>query len=142
MQGKQSRVFYNPQYRKEAEALYDQYLEEMHARMEEERLKNAVLTAIPERIRDAYPAARQLKRRFVLHIGPTNSGKSYEALQKFQNAEKAVYLAPLRLLALEVYENYKYVPPMFPADRRGRGYHARSHTYLRNHRDGRSFPSL
>ena len=104
MQGKESRKFFNPKYRKEAEALYDQYLEEMHARMEEERLKNAVLTAIPERIRDAYPAARKLKRRFVLHIGPTNSGKTYEALQKFQNAEEAVYLAPLRLLALEVYE--------------------------------------
>lgn len=104
MQGKESRKFFNPKYRKEAEALYDQYLEEMHARMEEERLKNAVLTAIPERIRDAYPATRQLKRRFVLHIGPTNSGKTYEALQKFQNAEEAVYLAPLRLLALEVYE--------------------------------------
>ena len=104
MQGKESRKFFNPKYRKEAEALYDQYLEEMHARMEEERLKNAVLTAIPERIRDAYPATRQLKRRFVLHIGPTNSGKTYEALQKFQNAEEAVYLAPLRLLALEVYD--------------------------------------
>ena len=104
MQGKESRKFFNPKYRKEAEALYDQYLEEMHARMEEERLKNAVLTAIPERIRDAYPATRQLKRRFVLHIGPTNSGKTYEALQNFQNAEEAVYLAPLRLLALEVYE--------------------------------------
>ena len=94
MQGKESRKFFNLKYRKEAEALYDQYLEEMHARMEEERLKNAVLTAIPERIRDAYPATRQLKRRFVLHIGPTNSGKTYEALQKFQNAEEAVYLAP------------------------------------------------
>lgn len=111
MQGKESRAFFNPKYRKEAESLYDQYLEEMHGRMEEERLKNAVLTAIPERIKDAYPAARQLKRRFVLHIGPTNSGKTYEALQKFQNAEKAVYLAPLRLLALEVYETTNmYLP--------------------------------
>lgn len=111
MQGKESRAFFNPKYRKEAEALYDQYLEEMHVRMEEERLKNAVLTAIPERIKDAYPAARQHKRRFVLHIGPTNSGKTYEALQKFQNAEEAVYLAPLRLLALEVYENTNmYLP--------------------------------
>lgn len=105
MQGKESRAFFNPKYRKEAEALYDQYLKEMHVRMEEERLKNAVLTAIPERIKDAYPAARQLKRRFVLHIGPTNSGKTFKALQKFRGAEEAVYLAPLRLLALEVYEN-------------------------------------
>ena len=57
MQGKESRAFFNPKYRKEAEALYDQYLEEMHVRMEEERLKNAVLTAIPERIKDASCAA-------------------------------------------------------------------------------------
>lgn len=105
MQGKESRAFFNPKYRKEAETLYDQYLKEMHTQMEEERLKNAVLTAIPERIKDAYPAARQLKRRFVLHIGPTNSGKTFKALQKFRGAEEAVYLAPLRLLALEVYEN-------------------------------------
>ena len=34
MQGKESRKFFNPKYRKEAEALYDQYLEEMHARMD------------------------------------------------------------------------------------------------------------
>ena len=34
MQGKESRKFFNPKYRKEAKALYDQYLEEMHARME------------------------------------------------------------------------------------------------------------
>ena len=105
MQGKESRAFFNPKYRKEAEALYDQYLEEMHVRMEEERLKNAVLTTIPEHIKDAYPKARLYKRKFVLHIGPTNSGKTFKALQKFRGAEEAVYLAPLRLLALEVYEN-------------------------------------
>ena len=46
-----------------------------------------------------------MKRKFVLHIGPTNSGKTFTALQKFREAREAVYLAPLRLLALEVYEN-------------------------------------
>ena len=131
MQGKESRKFFNPKYRKEAEALYDQYLEEMHARMEQERLKNAVLTAIPERIRDAYPATRQLKRRFVLR-GPAEVPKCRGG--SISGSFKAPGAGGIR--------DYKYVPSMFPADRRGRGHHARSHTYLRNHRDGRSFPSL
>ena len=55
---------------------------------------------------DAYPEARRLARRFVLHIGPTNSGKTYDALQRLKQAESGVYLGPLRLLALEVYDRF------------------------------------
>ncbi len=51
-----------------------------------------------------FEEGRQLKRHFVLHIGPTNSGKTYWALQKLGQAETGVYLGPLRLLALEVFE--------------------------------------
>ena len=40
-----------------------------------------------------------------MHIGPTNSGKTFDALQAFRNADEGAYLAPLRLLALEVAEN-------------------------------------
>ena len=40
--------------------------------------------------------------RYVLHIGETNTGKTYHALQKMMQAESGMYLAPLRLLALEV----------------------------------------
>lgn len=46
-----------------------------------------------------------LKRKFYLHVGPTNSGKTYHALQALKQAESGVYLGPLRLLALEVFEN-------------------------------------
>jgi ATP-dependent RNA helicase SUPV3L1/SUV3 len=53
---------------------------------------------------DYYPQTRKLSRRIILHIGPTNSGKSFNALKKFQNAQDAVFLGPLRLLAHEVYE--------------------------------------
>ena len=60
---------------------------------------------LPKKLKDAYPHARMKKRQFILHIGPTNSGKTYTALQRFREAEHAVYLAPLRLLALEIYEN-------------------------------------
>lgn len=55
---------------------------------------------------DAYPEARRLDRRFVLHIGPTNSGKTYDALQRLKQAASGVYLGPLRLLALEVYDRF------------------------------------
>jgi ATP-dependent RNA helicase SUPV3L1/SUV3 len=45
-----------------------------------------------------------MKRRFVLHLGETNTGKTYQALERLKQAKKGVYLAPLRILALENYE--------------------------------------
>ncbi|MCF6207425.1 MAG: helicase, partial [Sulfurovum sp.] len=54
-----------------------------------------------------YPLARELKRQIIFHVGPTNSGKTYEALQHLKAATTGYYLAPLRLLALEGYENLK-----------------------------------
>ena len=48
--------------------------------------------------------AETMSRRFVLHIGPTNSGKTYQAIQALEQAESGVYLGPLRLLALEMYD--------------------------------------
>ena len=39
-----------------------------------------------------------------MHVGPTNCGKTYQALERLKTAENGVYLGPLRLLALEVYE--------------------------------------
>ena len=53
-----------------------------------------------------YPAgftiARQLKRHIHFHLGPTNSGKTHDALIHLQQAKSGVYLAPLRLLAMEI----------------------------------------
>ena len=48
------------------------------------------------------------KRKFYLHVGPTNSGKTYQALQALRKASSGVYLGPLRLLALEVCETLNY----------------------------------
>ena len=45
-----------------------------------------------------------MKRKFILHIGPTNSGKTHSALQALAAAPSGVYCGPLRLLANEVYE--------------------------------------
>lgn len=40
--------------------------------------------------------------------GPTNSGKTYSALQSLAAAQRGVYCAPLRLLAMEVYETLNH----------------------------------
>ncbi|HWO95455.1 MAG TPA: helicase-related protein [Bacillus sp. (in: firmicutes)] len=48
------------------------------------------------------PAGRDIQ--YVLHIGETNTGKTYEALKRMKEAKSGLYLAPLRLLALEVYD--------------------------------------
>ncbi len=47
---------------------------------------------------------RKLPRSFVLHVGGTNSGKTYQSLQILRQAKTGVYLGPLRLLALEVFD--------------------------------------
>ncbi len=70
----------------------------------EKRIRAALLDAIPEHYRDLYPLARQMKRHFYLHLGPTNSGKTYEGVQRLHGADNGVYLGPLRLLAAEQFE--------------------------------------
>ncbi|XP_026399167.1 DExH-box ATP-dependent RNA helicase DExH18, mitochondrial-like [Papaver somniferum] len=50
-----------------------------------------------------FPFARAMKRKIIYHCGPTNSGKTYNALQRFMEAEKGIYCSPLRLLAMEVF---------------------------------------
>jgi len=59
------------------------------------------LTANPS---EWYPIARALRRKVIYHAGPTNSGKTHSSLVAFRNAPSGVYSAPLRLLAMEVYE--------------------------------------
>lgn len=54
--------------------------------------------------KDEYPEARAMQRHFVLHIGGTNTGKTYAGFQRLKTAKTGVYLAPLRLLALEAQE--------------------------------------
>lgn len=51
-----------------------------------------------------YPDARAIERKFIFHAGPTNSGKTYEALQRYMTAKSGIYCGPLRLLAAEVYQ--------------------------------------
>ena len=51
---------------------------------------------------DSFTLARQLKRQHHFFLGPTNSGKTYQALLALEKASSGVYLAPLRLLAMEI----------------------------------------
>lgn len=51
--------------------------------------------------KDLFPLARSLKRHIRFFIGPTNSGKTYNAINTLVSYPSGVYLAPLRLLALE-----------------------------------------
>lgn len=50
--------------------------------------------------------ARQLQRVVHLHVGPTNSGKTYNALKRLEQARNGFYAGPLRLLAHEVYSRF------------------------------------
>lgn len=51
-----------------------------------------------------FPIARSMKREFIFHAGPTNSGKTYGAMQELMQAETGMYLAPLRLMAMEAHD--------------------------------------
>mmetsp|Transcript_4486 Transcript_4486/g.13608 ORF Transcript_4486/g.13608 Transcript_4486/m.13608 type:complete len:704 (+) Transcript_4486:161-2272(+) len=51
-----------------------------------------------------YPLAREKRRKIIYHHGPTNSGKTYSAVQALKGAKKGVYAGPLRLLAQESYD--------------------------------------
>ena len=63
-----------------------------------------MLQHIPADYIDLYPEARGMRRRFVLHIGPTNSGKTHDAMEALRAAGGGCYLGPLRLLAYEQFE--------------------------------------
>ncbi|HEX5622860.1 MAG TPA: helicase-related protein [Sulfuricurvum sp.] len=75
-----------------------------------ELLKKQRQELLARSIRDfknLFPLARSLRRKLVLHIGPTNSGKTYTAMQSLRTMGTGYYLAPLRLLALEGYESLR-----------------------------------
>lgn len=42
--------------------------------------------------------------KYFIHVGKTNSGKTYNSIKRLKEVGSGVYLAPLRLLAWEVYE--------------------------------------
>ena len=86
--------------------VYSNAVKALHRQEERSRLiKEAVLDRVPEQYTELFPLARKMDRRFVLHIGPTNSGKTYQSIQAMKNAASGIYLGPLRLLAFEQFES-------------------------------------
>ncbi|MFB7641598.1 helicase-related protein, partial [Peribacillus butanolivorans] len=79
--------------RRKAEVLAEQ----ARRQAEEERI-------IEDIFGKAYTPSLGKRVRYVLHIGETNTGKTHQALKKMKAAESGLYLAPLRLLALEVFD--------------------------------------
>lgn len=85
------------------EALAEQHAREREQR-EHERQQRKVLRA---RLLAAFPSWRhegRAEQQIHLHVGPPNSGKTHDALNTLAKIERGWYLAPLRLLAYEVFD--------------------------------------
>ena len=70
----------------------------------EQIIREQMTGMVPVRPEMEFPEALEMERHFILHVGPTNSGKTFQALERLKKARNGIYLGPLRLLALEVYE--------------------------------------
>ena len=58
----------------------------------------------PNNPKDEYIEARHMERKFIIHLGDTNTGKTYNAVERLKQCKNGVYLSPLRILALENFE--------------------------------------
>jgi ATP-dependent RNA helicase SUPV3L1/SUV3 len=78
--------------------------EERHATLTKESIN---LAEYPQ----SFEVASRMARRFIALLGPTNSGKTHQAMEALAKAKSGIYLAPLRLLALENYERLQNAHP-------------------------------
>lgn len=93
-------------------AICQETLFTLYPRFRQHKVKDKILELVPARPELEFPEVRQMHRHFILHIGPTNSGKTFRSLERLKLATNGVYLGPLRLLALEVFEQMqKYHVP-------------------------------
>ncbi len=93
-------------------AICQETLFTLYPRFRQHKVKDKILELVPARPELEFPEVRQMHRHFILHIGPTNSGKTFRSLERLKLAANGVYLGPLRLLALEVFEQMqKYHVP-------------------------------
>lgn len=97
--GKSNEIFFNS-------LKNNKYYKELDKKIyaSERKLKSMIVDRIPEHMPDLYPLARGTKRHFILHVGPTNSGKTHDAIEALKKARRGIYLAPLRLLAYEIFD--------------------------------------
>jgi len=83
---------------------FEREQEERHAARTKESINLAEYPA-------SFEVASRIKRKFIALLGPTNSGKTHRAMEHLTQAASGVYLAPLRLLALENYERLQAARP-------------------------------
>ncbi|MBU2768051.1 hypothetical protein HAP94_18195 [Acidithiobacillus ferrivorans] len=75
-----------------------------------QRIKQIMALAGDRHWSHIFPNPQLGSRHIEAFLGPTNSGKTYQALQALKSLkahERGVYLAPLRLLAIEVCEELR-----------------------------------
>lgn len=83
---------------------FEREQEERHAARTKESINLAEYPA-------SFEVACRMPRKFIALLGPTNSGKTHRAMEHLASAHSGVYLAPLRLLALENYERLQAARP-------------------------------
>lgn len=74
-------------------------LQRENERKQRQQLRAKLVAAFPSWRHDG-----RSEQQIVIHVGPPNSGKTYHALQALSQAASGWYLAPLRLLAFEVFD--------------------------------------
>ena len=94
----------NKYYKEKVGKFIELYEEIKETERREKELQESILKTMPQNYIDLYPLARKMKRHFILHIGGTNSGKTYTAMEKMRECGEGIYLAPLRLLAYEQFD--------------------------------------
>ncbi|PLB49006.1 putative mitochondrial ATP-dependent RNA helicase Suv3 [Aspergillus steynii IBT 23096] len=86
---------------------YVLYAEELTSKYSAPNLRQQQSAADMRYPAEWYPQARAMRRTIHLHVGPTNSGKTYNALKRLRETKSGFYAGPLRLLAQEVYYRFK-----------------------------------
>ena len=89
----EGRITENPDY----ERKFEKYVrklqnrarrkESLKEKLRQEELKRKalrqnIIDRVPDDYTELYPETRKMRRHFVIHIGPTNSGKTYGAIQE------------------------------------------------------------
>lgn len=100
----ESRLIKSPRTIEALHTLVDQSLE----KSKQIKKDKDVATRVGEAIKLSeypliFPAYRR-NRKLIAILGPTNSGKTFDAFSRLSAAQSGIYLAPLRLLALEAYQ--------------------------------------
>jgi ATP-dependent RNA helicase SUPV3L1/SUV3 len=92
----------DPEVRATTDKWFDRVLSSMKSlRRQSKRRASFAEASGYDRYPSLFPLARSIGRRILLLAGPTNSGKTYEAMRLAAEAETGEVLSPLRLLAHE-----------------------------------------